>query len=295
MDAMEKYKWILDETCPDTQCEHPIRDHEILETDGHIRFMCKSCTCRSTWSFVIGVLLAERKERGLPQFPVAVDVPVGPIEVPEDMFDPVVGYDDVKWLLRRALALEKALHFLFVGPPASAKSLLLMELERLDGAYYAVGSSSTKAGLRQLLLELRPRVLLIDELDKVRTSKDYAVLLSLMESGIVTETMHGSRERKVVHTRVFAAANTDEDLTPELRSRLVILHFRPYTLPDFLMIAERVLVDREGIEPGLAEAIANAVWNDLRSRDIRDAVKIARLVQTPEELPQVVAVLRNYR
>ena len=103
-----------------------------------------------------------REERGLPGIPEASEVEAAPIAFPEDIFDPVVGYDDVKWLLRRSLASERLLHFLFVGPPASAKSLLLMELERLDGAYYAVGSSSTRAGLRQLLFDLRPRILLID-------------------------------------------------------------------------------------------------------------------------------------
>ena len=170
-----------------------------------------------------------------------------------------------------------------------------MELERLEGAYYAVGSGASKAGLRQLLLDLDPRILLVDELDKVRTVKDYAVLLSLMESGVVAETLYKRHRKATRSTRVFAAATEDEDLTPELISRFVRLRFRPYTVADFLVIADRVLVDREGVEPDLAQAIANAVWNDLRSRDIRDAVKIARLIQAPDELPQIVNVLRTYR
>ena len=218
-----------------------------------------------------------------------------PIDIPTDLFDPVVGYDDVKWVLRRSLTSPKVLHFLFVGPPASAKSLLLLELERLKGAYYGVGSSSTKAGLRQLLFEMRPRILLIDELDKVRTSKDYAVLLSLMESGIVSETMYGSQHKEHRVARVFAAANTDEKLTPELRSRFVVLRFAPYALPDFLIIAERVLVDREKVDPGLAQSIAQAVWENLESKDIRDAVKVARLVSNFDDLAPIVQVLRHYK
>lgn len=125
--------------------------------------------------------------------------------------------------------------------------------------------------------------------------KDYAVLLSLMESGVVAETLYKRHRKATRSTRVFAAANEDEDLTPELISRFVRLRFHPYTVADFLVIADRVLVDREGVEPSLAEAIANAVWNDLRSRDIRDAVKIARLIQAPDELPRIVNVLRLYR
>ena len=295
MEVPQEHLWIWDELCPENVCRHSLRVHNLTETDHRIRFVCTVCTCHVTWSFVIGTLMAMRKESGLPEVPEPSEIEARPVQVPEDLFDPVVGYDEVKWLLRRSLASKRMLHFLFVGPPASAKSLLLMELERLDGAYYAVGSSSSRAGLRQLLLDLNPRILLIDEIDKVHSSKDYAVLLSLMESGVVTETMYKRRARKMRHARVFAAANADDGLTPELKSRFVILRFRPYTLGDFLMIAERVLVDREGIDPSLAEAIAMAVWEQLRSRDIRDAVKIARLVETPDELPRVVEVLRNYR
>ena len=111
----------------------------------------------------------------------------------------------------------------------------------------------------------------------------------------VSETMYGSQHKEHRVARVFAAANTDEKLTPELRSRFVVLRFAPYALPDFLIIAERVLVDREKVDPGLAQSIAQAVWENLESKDIRDAVKVARLVSNFDDLAPIVQVLRHYK
>lgn len=69
------------------------------------------------------------------------------------------------------------------GPPTSSKSLFLMELERIPGPYYGLGSTTSRAGLRQTLVDLKPNILLIDELEKIRTMQDYAVLLSAMDTG----------------------------------------------------------------------------------------------------------------
>ena len=52
-------------------------------------------------------------------------------EMPDDLFDSIVGYPDVKTLVRYALEAEKPAHLLLSGPPASAKTMFLLELRRL--------------------------------------------------------------------------------------------------------------------------------------------------------------------
>jgi hypothetical protein len=41
-------------------------------------------------------------------------------------FENIQGYDDIKDLVKRALAAEDNYNLLFIGPPASAKTLFLL-------------------------------------------------------------------------------------------------------------------------------------------------------------------------
>ncbi|HLE54973.1 MAG TPA: hypothetical protein VI999_07030, partial [Thermoplasmata archaeon] len=60
------------------------------------------------------------------------------------------------------------------------------------------------------------------------------------------------------------------------------------------LVAETVLVQRQRVDPAIARAIAEAVWLDLQSRDVRDAIKVARLARTTADVPQILAALKNY-
>jgi uncharacterized membrane protein (Fun14 family) len=68
------------------------------------------------------------------------------------LFDNIVGYEDVKELYEMAIKAEKPVHLLLVGPPASAKSLFMSSLSKLERSYYAVGSSSYKIRYIRLLI-----------------------------------------------------------------------------------------------------------------------------------------------
>ncbi len=104
--------------------------------------------------------------------------------LPDDLFQDIIGHDDVKELLKAALLAEKPVHVLLAGPPALAKSLFLWDMEQSarEQAVWLVGSATSKAGLWDLVAEREPRILLIDELDKMNAI-DTAALLSLMEGG----------------------------------------------------------------------------------------------------------------
>jgi Holliday junction DNA helicase RuvB len=51
---------------------------------------------------------------------------------------------------------------------------------------------------------------------------------------------------------------------------------------------------REGIHVGTAEKIANSVWFELKSRNVRDAIKISRLSTKPEDIEDIVKIIKNY-
>lgn len=215
-------------------------------------------------------------------------------EVSAGLFDVIVGYDDVKELIVRSLNSSRPSHFLFVGGPSSAKSTFLLELGRLFNSVYALGSSSTRAGLADLLLEHKPRILLIDELDKINI-KDAAVLLSLMETGIVSETKYRRQRRERMDTWVFGACNRTDGMPPELLSRFAILHFPEYDEPTFREVVVRVLEMREGVNPQLAGYIADKCTKDLKTRDPRDAVRIGRVTKTRNDVDKVVETLAKYQ
>jgi len=297
----EQEKALANEPCAD--CTDPLGDHVVQNAPvkGVKELFCTTCgACRIRYSYAYAMAVSRRQERGLPDFP-AIGLPTTgdirprfePLELPPDLFDAIVGHDDVKLLLKGGLTAPKPVHFLLYGPPASAKTIFLMETERIPGAYYAVGSTATRAGIRQLLVDTMPRVLIIDELEKIQNVKDLAVLLSIMETGVLTETMFGRHERIVYPLRVFAAANEIDAVKPELMSRFQKVRFRAYTQTDFLFVARWVLENREGLDPDLATRIAYATWNTLGSRDVRDAVRIARLLTKPEDLDGLVAALKR--
>ncbi|MDP2919883.1 MAG: AAA family ATPase [Dehalococcoidia bacterium] len=195
---------------------------------------------------------------------------------PDDIFEDIIGHEDVKELLRAVLIAEKPVHVLLAGPPALAKSLFLWDIERTyrEQAIWLVGSATSKAGLWDLVAEREPQLLLIDELDKMNAA-DTAALLSLMEGGRLMRAKKGRSLDVTVAIKVAAATNQVSKLSPELKSRFAIRKLKPYDAAQYRAVVKGVLVRREGINPDLAEEIADRLAE--RSQDVRDAVRVARL------------------
>jgi len=213
-------------------------------------------------------------------------------EIPKDLFDVIVGYEDVKKLFFMSLKAKKPTHILMIGPPASSKTVFLLEIARLKGAFYLLGGTTTKVGLIDQLFNLRPNYILLDEIDKMN-KEDYTALLSLMEVGIVKETKHGKAREMILHAKVYAACNTEKYLPPELLSRFQFkLHFKPYTKEEFIEVSKRVLVQREGKSEELADYISQKVAS--LSRDVRDCIGIARLSETKEDVDFLIKVKKKY-
>ena len=208
--------------------------------------------------------------------------------VPDDIFDVIVGCDKVKTILHRALASPKPVHVLLAGPPATAKSLFLGELNRIGGSRFALGGSSSKAGILDFLIEAQPRYLILDEMDKMPTI-ELSVLLSLMESGRVTRLKWGKTEIVDLTTWVFAGANQIGKIPQELLSRFVRLVVPAYSDADFKSVVYSVLTKREGCEPEVATYISNKLLG--RTRDVRDAVKVGRMAHGVQDVDEVVGVL----
>jgi len=218
-----------------------------------------------------------------------------PKEVPSDLFANIVGHDNIKTLMRLAIEAESPAHVLLSGPPASAKTLFLLDLNRLPDSYYALAPTLTEAGLSNLLFIYRPKFLIVDELDRLPGS-ELGQLNSLMATGRVIETKWGKTRTVELDTKVFAAGIKVNRLPQDLLSRFIKLRFPPYTENEFMQVSNTVLVTREGIVPDAADKIARAVWQMYGEQsDIRQVVSIARLSGgEPGKVKQVLSTIRKY-
>lgn len=202
-------------------------------------------------------------------------------EIPNDLFDFILGQDQIKSLFWKSLTSIDPVHILMVGPPASSKSMFLGELARLPFSRFTLGGGTSKAGLADFLLEFRPRYLIIDEIDKMAAA-DMSILLSLMESGIIARLKKRMREIEKMKTWVFAAANRDEHIWPELKSRFFAVHLQEYSEADFISISRAVLMSREKVDSTLASYIASSLAR--HTRDVREAIHLGRLCKTTTDV-----------
>jgi holliday junction DNA helicase RuvB len=215
------------------------------------------------------------------------------LEQSDLLFENIVGYDDVKKIFNYALNSSLPVHILLVGPPGSAKTLFLMECMKLARSYFTLGSHSTKAGMLDYLFNHRPKNLIIDEIEYMAI-KDQAALLSLMETGILSETKIEKTRKSVMRTWVFASCNNEKKLLTPLLSRFFVLYFKKYDYKTFERISNHILSRECNLDLDISTLIANLVWNKLKSRDIRDCMKIGRICKNKEDVNMIVKILRRY-
>jgi DNA replicative helicase MCM subunit Mcm2 (Cdc46/Mcm family) len=209
------------------------------------------------------------------------------------LFETIIGYDDIKKIFKMSLISDKPVHILLVGPPASAKTLFMLEFLKLERSYFTLGSHSTKAGMIDYLFDYRPRYLLVDEIEHM-PYKDQTSLLSIMETGILTETKSQKTRSTQLKTWIFATCNNKEKLLSPLLSRFIIFHLKSYNRDKFIEVSNGILVKND-IPFDLSNEISHVVWNKLKSRDIRDCIKISRLAKTIEDVEWIAKTLIHYR
>ncbi len=208
----------------------------------------------------------------------------------------IVGFEDVKQTLARAISRNRRTHFLLEGPPACAKSIMLEGIRSaVPGAYPSFGSRTSAAGLSQVLFEVHPSVLLLDEADKMR-SDCFSVLLGLMESGEILETKSQKTRGIKLQTMVVAACNSSAKFPPEFLSRFALhVYFPSYTRDEFIEVCQGFLSKAENCPPDIAGTIGQAVF-DNKLGDVRKARAVWMLMTEPtrEEMLRVIDMMVKY-
>ena len=164
---------------------------------------------------------------------------------------------------------------------------------KLSRSYFTLGSHSTKAGMLDYLFNNRPRNLIVDEIEYMAI-KDQAALLSLMETGILSETKYEKTRKSVMRTWVFASCNNEKKLLTPLLSRFFVLYFKKYDYSAFEKISNHILIRECNLSSEISTLIASLVWNKLKSRDIRDCIKIGRICKNKDDVYMIVNILKRY-
>jgi Holliday junction DNA helicase RuvB len=213
----------------------------------------------------------------------------------EKFFQEVVGYPELKRLFMKSIISREPVHILLTGPPASSKSLFLLKLgEGLDNAYFIDAVGASGPGMVEYMFRNDTKYLLIDEIDKMKKN-DQATLLNVMETGILSETkLRGKTRQKKMSLWIFATSNEAEKLTKPLRSRFMELHLNEYSYEEYVEICQRLLNKKYRLPSELSDRIAYLVWNRMKSRDVRDVLKIAKLARTTEDAEWLVDVQIKY-
>jgi Holliday junction DNA helicase RuvB len=118
-----------------------------------------------------------------------------------------------------------------------------------------------------------------------------------MERGYISETKFRRRRSLKLKCWVFASANRIEKIPPELLSRFTLLKFRDYTPDEYKEVVKVVLSKREKLPEDLALYIAEKVLNELLSRDVRDSIKVSRLMKnkSKNDVDRVIELLKKQK
>lgn len=208
----------------------------------------------------------------------------------------VVGFDDIKDAIARAVESRRRIHFLLEGPPACAKSIMLEGVRSaVPDAYIAFGSRTSASGLSEALFEHQPSVLLLDEADKMHMDV-YAVLLGLMESGEILETKSRKTRGIKLETMLIAACNSTAKMPKEFLSRFALhVVFPMYTREEFIEVCQGFLSRAEQCPEDIAGVIGRAIYdNDLG--DVRKARGAWQLMtdSTEDEARRVIQLMQKY-
>ena len=170
----------------------------------------------------------------------------------------------------------------------------ILEEYGLNKAFFTIGGNASKSGMIDVLFGMQPRYLLVDEIEHLKPEYQ-TMLLSLMETGILTQTVHKKIRQTNLKTWVFATSNGTKRLSEPLLSRFRVMYVNKYDFAQFYEISIKQLLD-EGLSEYAAEEIIKSVWEQLPNPNIRNCVQIGRLVKNEPNIQMAIAdEIQNFK
>jgi hypothetical protein len=239
---------------------------------------------------------AEANYETITEFNAEVDKKIKGIQFQEEaFFSEIIGYADIKRLLIRCIQSSEPMHIIFDGPPASAKSMFLLQMQKkLEDTYYVDCTNASGPGMVEYLFKNDVKHLLLDEAEKM-SKADQNVLLNVMETGMLTSTKLRKTASKEMNLSIYASTNDIDAISKPFRSRFMEFSLPSYSYDEFCNIAVKLLGIRYEHPEELSMKIADTVWNQIESRDVRDLLQVGKLSKTIDDVDFVAATLQKYK
>lgn len=201
-----------------------------------------------------------------------------------ELFEEISGYDNIKEIANNAIdaPTTECIHLLLEGDPGLGKTEFLRSIRKKypEISYLAIGSGTTWAGIVQKCFEMKPRYLLIDEIEHLSPSAQHA-LLTLLQDGILVETKKSSTREISFPVTVFATCNSIKKIQEPLLTRFIHIKMKPYTNEEFRKVAQEQLRDK--CSNAMADFIVEKIITR-SNRNIRDCIKIAALCRNETQV-----------
>jgi MoxR-like ATPase len=230
----------------------------------------------------------------------------------------VIGRDEELDFLDHLFLSNEDLNILYNGSPAAAKTMILKAILQKfgDQCYFFDFSLTTGKGFIQLLIDNRNRetniphkmfgkkpkkkILLINEIDKIKPISELNVLLDLLDGRTIDKVVF-KKEYHVKFSeglRVFATCNKTDKLSEAIRSRFLIRELADYTFEQFVQIGkalgEKYLKEKDDrMRELIAEEIAAKAYRDRAVKDVRRLIDFFKLYnifrgeKTPDEILRI--------
>lgn len=227
-------------------------------------------------------------------------------EILEDRIIGVVGHAKVMDYLDNLFLSDKDMNVLFVGSPATGKTLILKNIERMfkKVAIRFDFSTTTGRGFINYLIDkklereggqskvkkiligediLKDNIILLDEIDKIKPISDLNMILQLLEGKEINYIKYRTyfRIKFTGRMRVFATCNKLGKLSEALKSRFLVWPLKDYTEEEYIEIGRKLSeLHLEEPDPeiriGLATQFAKRIYAK-KKKDLRQLVHYMKL------------------
>ena len=203
------------------------------------------------------------------------------------IFKKVIRMEVQKRILLNAIYAKEPVNLILVGPPGTGKTLLL---ECIRDAFPTISNwsdshTSSGMGVFESIISMGKilRFLLVDELEEF-SIRDRKVFLTLIERGSISRKL-ANRKVEISGFKVwfFATCNDIDKIRreqPKLVNRCSIINVPELSDEDYLYVSSKRLPREPGIhDEEIAMYIASRVYHDFGVKDMRLAIRLARLAE----------------
>jgi hypothetical protein len=99
-----------------------------------------------------------------------------------------------------------------------------------------------------------------------------------------------------MNVKILATCNELAKFTTPLKSRFLKLELPEYPWKEFLTISNNLIKSRnKHLDEKISKRIAEIVWSDIKTEDIRDSLQIAKLTYSIEDVEDIAHTLIKYK